>query len=107
MEGPTGRMRMNELITALTLREIGPDLFEGRTTQDGWFTLFGGQVIAQALSAATMTVPAERPVHSLHAYFLRGGAFDTPIRVEVARDRDGGAFSSRRVVVHQNDKPIL
>ncbi|RVT92670.1 acyl-CoA thioesterase [Sphingomonas crocodyli] len=98
---------MNELIGALTMNAVGPDLFEGRTTNDGWFTLFGGQVIAQALSAATLTVPADRPVHSLHAYFLRGGAFDTPIKVEVARDRDGGAFSSRRVVVHQNDKPIL
>jgi acyl-CoA thioesterase-2 len=98
---------MNELIGALTLKEVGPDLFEGRTSHDGWFTLFGGQVIAQALSAATLTVSPDRPVHSLHAYFLRGGAFDTPIRAEVSRDRDGGSFSSRRVVIHQNDKPIL
>ncbi|HRW19926.1 MAG TPA: acyl-CoA thioesterase II [Dermatophilaceae bacterium] len=73
--------------------------------------VFGGQVLAQSLVAAARTVEAiggvERPVHSLHAYFVRPGDADHPIRFLVERSRDGGSFSVRRVQAVQYGKPIL
>ena len=68
--------------------------------------VFGGQVLGQALSAAQRTVD-DRVAHSLHAYFLRRGDVDAPIVYEVDRQRDGGSFSSRRVVAIQHGRPIL
>jgi acyl-CoA thioesterase-2 len=69
--------------------------------------MFGGQVIAQALVAAERTVAEDRPVHSLHAYFLRGGDEAHNLDLTVLRDLDGGSFANRRVVASQRDKPIL
>lgn len=69
--------------------------------------IFGGQVIAQALVAASRTVDAEKPPHSLHAYFLRGGDETKPLHFRVHRDFDGRAFSNRRVVVRQDGKVIF
>jgi acyl-CoA thioesterase-2 len=69
--------------------------------------VFGGQVIAQALHAAELTVDPERPAHSLHAYFLRGGSEDFETDYKVDRDFDGGSFSNRRVVASQQGRPIL
>lgn len=69
--------------------------------------LFGGQVIAQAMLAAALTVDEGRPVHSLHAYFLRAGDEAQPMHFEVWRDFDGGSFSNRRVVVRQGDGVIF
>jgi acyl-CoA thioesterase-2 len=68
--------------------------------------VFGGQVLAQALVAASRTVEG-RLVHSLHAYFLRRGDLEVPIVFEVDRSRDGGSFTSRRVVAIQHGQPIL
>lgn len=69
--------------------------------------IFGGQVIAQALAAATLTVDAAKQAHSLHAYFLRGGDEGKPLHFRVHRDFDGRTFSNRRVVVRQDGKVIF
>jgi acyl-CoA thioesterase-2 len=83
------------------------DTFVGRTRPDGHGRMFGGQVIAQALVAAERTVPENRPAHSLHAYFLRGGDEAHTVDFDVMRDLDGGSFANRRVVASQNGRPIL
>jgi acyl-CoA thioesterase-2 len=69
--------------------------------------IFGGQVIAQAMYAAARTVGADKQVHSLHAYFLRGGDETKPLHFRVHRDFDGRSFANRRVVVRQDDKVIF
>jgi acyl-CoA thioesterase-2 len=96
-----------QLVEQLGLERIEEDLFRGQSQDLGWGTVFGGQVLGQALSAAVQTVPADRDVHSLHAYFLRPGAVDRPIVYEVDRIRDGSSFTTRRVVAVQNGKPIF
>ena len=68
---------------------------------------FGGLVISQALMAATATVGAERPAHSLHGYFMRPGDALAPVLYQVERDRDGRSFATRRVIAIQNGQPIL
>eukprot|EP00873_Tetraselmis_striata_P024467 jgi/Tetstr1/444731/TSEL_032579.t1 len=75
--------------------------------QVGWQRVFGGQVIGQSLVAASRTVPEERGVHSLHAYFLRPGDPAVPIIYEVDRIRDGGSFTTRRVVAIQHGHAIF
>ena len=95
------------LIKLLEPKSHGEDRYEGRKKRGGVGRVFGGQVIAQALLAAEDTVGPERPAHSLHAYFLRGGAEEFSIDYEVARDFDGGSFSNRRVVASQQGRPIL
>ena len=74
------------------------------TTRD---RIFGGQVIAQAMMAAARTVDADKQVHSLHAYFLRGGDETKPLHFRIHRDFDGRSFSNRRVVVRQDGKVIF
>jgi acyl-CoA thioesterase-2 len=98
---------LGELVELLELERLEQDLFRGQSQDLGWGTVFGGQVLGQALSAASKTVPAERPVHSLHGYFLRPGDVSKPIIYEVDRIRDGGSFTTRRVVAIQNGAPIF
>jgi acyl-CoA thioesterase-2 len=98
---------LDELITLLALEKIEQDLFRGQSQDLGWGTVFGGQVLGQALSAAVQTVPPERHVHSLHAYFLRPGDVAKPIVYEVDRIRDGSSFTTRRVVAIQHGRPIF
>ncbi len=98
---------LDELVTLLALEQIEVNLFRGQSQDLGWGTVYGGQVLGQALSAAVQTVPADRHVHSLHGYFLRPGAVDKPIVYEVDRIRDGGSFTTRRVVAIQNGKAIF
>ncbi|WP_228395297.1 acyl-CoA thioesterase [Modestobacter roseus] len=93
-----------ELMVVLDLEERAPDLFVGTTPTTPLQRIFGGQVAAQALAAANATVPAERPVHSLHSYFLRPGDPHEEIRYEVDRIREGRSFSTRRVVARQTRK---
>src|SRR4051794_8690224 len=85
----------------LDLEERGPDLYVGTTPTTRLQRIFGGQVAAQALSAAQATVPVDRPAHSLHSYFLRPGDPHEEIRYEVDRIREGRTFSTRRVVARQ------
>ena len=98
---------LDELVTLLALERIELNLFRGQSQDLGWGTVYGGQVLGQSLSAAVQTVPSDRHVHSLHGYFLRPGAVDRPIVYEVDRSRDGGTFTTRRVVAIQNGEPIF
>jgi acyl-CoA thioesterase II len=98
---------LGELVTLLALERIEENLFRGQSQDLGWGTVFGGQVLGQALSAAVQTVPAERAVHSLHAYFLRPGDVTKPIVYDVDRIRDGGSFTTRRVVAIQGGHAIF
>ncbi len=96
-----------QLIDVLKLTAEGGDRFVGANMHPEGFRVYGGQVLAQAVSAAVATVDDDRVIHSQHAYFLRPGNVSLPIVYEVERARDGGSFSSRRVVALQRDKPIL
>jgi acyl-CoA thioesterase-2 len=104
---PTPEQLVAELTLLLDLEPRGGDRYVGRKLREGSGRVFGGQAIAQALGAARRTVAADRPVHSLHAYFLRGGSDELPIDFRVKRDLDGRSFSNRRVVASQNGEPIL
>lgn len=98
---------LRDLVELLALEKIEEDHFRGRAVDPGWGTLFGGHVLGQALSAAAQTVPADRPVHSLHSYFLRPGRVDRPVLYVVDRIRDGKSFTTRRVVAVQAGRPIF
>lgn len=97
---------VSNLIELLKLESIGQDRFRGHSQDLGYAKLFGGQVIGQALSAASQTMTDRHP-HSLHAYFLRPGDAHNPIEFEVENVRDGRSFSVRRVIASQFGKPIL
>jgi acyl-CoA thioesterase-2 len=96
-----------QLVSLLQLEKLEENLFRGQSQDLGWGRVYGGQVLGQALSAAAQTVPASRPVHSLHAYFLRPGDVARPILYTVERSRDGGSFTTRRVSAVQNGQQIL
>ncbi|MGO4701225.1 acyl-CoA thioesterase II [Dyella sp. 2RAB6] len=98
---------VRELVDLLHLERLEDNLFRGQSRDIGTRFVFGGQVLGQALSAAQQTVDSSRSAHSLHAYFLRAGDIDAPIVYSVERTRDGGTFSSRRVVAIQHGQPIL
>lgn len=104
---PTPQELVQRLLDLLDVKDHGGDRFEGSRKIGGIGRVFGGQVIGQALASAERTVPDDRPVHSLHAYFLRGGSEDHEIDFRVERDLDGGSFSNRRIVASQLGKPIL
>ncbi|MCD2182491.1 acyl-CoA thioesterase II [Rhizobium sp. GN54] len=97
---------MEELLSTLDLETLEENLFRGRSPQVGWQRVFGGQVIGQALVAASRTVAEDRFVHSLHAYFIRPGDPAVPIIYDVDRIRDGAGFTTRRVIAVQHGKPI-
>ena len=88
---------LDRLLDLLDLEQIEVNIFRGRSPDDRRQRVFGGQVAGQALVAAGRTVPAERPVHSLHAYFIRPGDPSVPIVYTVDRVRDGRSFTTRRV----------
>ncbi len=98
---------LDQLVTLLALEKIEVNLFRGQSQDLGWGTVFGGQVLGQALSAAAQTTDPDRHVHSMHAYFLRPGDVSRPIVYEVDRIRDGGSFTTRRVVAIQNGAAIF
>ena len=89
------------------MAEHGPDVWVGGNARYPWGRVYGGQVAAQGLWAAAQTVPDGFDPHSLHAYFIRGGDSDQPIRFEVDRIRDGRSFITRRVVARQSSGAIL
>ncbi len=90
----------------MSLERLELDLFRGESRDIGTPQVFGGQVLGQALVAASATVE-DRLVHSLHAYFLRRGDCNAPIIYEVDRARDGNHFSTRRVVAIQHGEQIF
>ena len=90
-------MNPEQLLHLLDLERLDRDLFRGANQDIGAGAVFGGQVLGQALIAAGRTV-ADRSAHSLHSYFLRPGRMQVPIIYQVERVRDGGSFTTRRVV---------
>jgi acyl-CoA thioesterase-2 len=100
------RTPVEELIALLDLEPIEVNIFRGISPKDRSQRVFGGQVLGQALVAASRTVE-NRLAHSLHAYFLLPGDPKVPILYEVDRSRDGKSFSSRRVVAIQHGRPIF
>src|SRR3954464_7704793 len=97
---------VTDLLSILDLEQLEVNLFRGQSPKSGWQRVFGGQVIGQALVAATRTVDGRAP-HSLHAYFLLPGDMAAPIVYEVDRIRDGRSFTARRVQAIQHGNPIL
>lgn len=95
------------LIDLLTLEQLEVNLFRGKSYKTPWGRVFGGQVLAQALHAARRTVPEERVAHSMHAYFILPGDINHPIVYQVDTIRDGGSFTTRRVVAIQHGRPIF
>ncbi|MDZ4320933.1 MAG: acyl-CoA thioesterase II [Phenylobacterium sp.] len=96
----------NELLEILNLEQIELDLYRGLTPARQGQRIYGGQVVAQALTAAYRTIEG-RLCHSMHAYFIRPGDPSIPILFQVDRARDGGSFSVRRVTAIQNGKQIF
>lgn len=100
------RSAVEDLIECLKLDPLDRDLFLG-DPGPGEGRLFGGMVAAQSVMAAGLTVDPKRQLHSLHAYFLRPGHHDAPLRFVVDRIRDGKTFTTRRVVAHQAGEAIF
>ncbi|MCB5906365.1 acyl-CoA thioesterase [Streptomyces pinistramenti] len=96
-----------KLVDLLDLEQIEVNIFRGRSPQESLQRVFGGQVAGQALVAAGRTTEGDRPVHSLHAYFLRPGRPGVPIVYQVERVRDGRSFTTRRVVAVQQGRTIF
>ncbi len=99
--------KIEELIDLLNLEQIEENIFRGQNYQAPWKRVFGGQVLAQSIHAAYQTVPAERHLHSVHGYFILTGDISKPIIYDVDRIRDGGSFTTRRIVAIQNGTPIF
>jgi acyl-CoA thioesterase-2 len=98
---------INDLIELLDLEEIEKNHYRATSPNEGWQRVYGGQVLGQALVAASRTVPEDRHAHSLHGYFLRGGDTEIPILYTVDRIRDGRSFTTRRVVAIQHGQAIF
>lgn len=98
---------LDQLVRLLDLETLDDNHFRGAAPNEGFQRVYGGQVIGQALVAASRTVPEDRPAHSLHGYFLRPGDMDHPILYVVDRIRDGRSFTTRRVVAIQGGRPIF
>lgn len=96
----------DDLLSILELAPQGDNRFRGRSFDPGWQRVFGGQVLGQALAAASRTVEG-RGCHSLHGYFLRPGDPSASIDYAVERIRDGGSFSTRRVLAEQHGQIIF
>jgi acyl-CoA thioesterase II len=104
---PRGQPVVDRLVALLDLERIEEDIFRGASPPESPVRVFGGQVAGQALVAAGRTVPPDRNVHSLHAYFIRPGDPRVPIVYEVDRIRDGRSFTTRRAVAIQHGKAIF
>ena len=98
---------LEDLVALLDLEELDENLYRGTQPDTRLQRVFGGQVAGQALVAAVRTVPADRPVHSLHAYFLLPGDPAVPIVYDVEHVRDGRSFATRRVVARQHARSIF
>lgn len=97
----TNPVLIDELLTALTLTPVAPDVFEAPSFDFVGARVFGGQVLAQALMAGALTLEVDKPCHSLHGYFLTGGDIRYPVVYQVRRLRDGRSLSARQIVAVQ------
>lgn len=98
---------VSELIEHINLERIEENLFRGTSQDIGSRSVFGGQVLAQSLNAARLTVAKDRIAHSLHGYFILPGDINAPIVFDVERVRDGGSFTTRSVKAIQHGKTIF
>ncbi|MFO1236900.1 MAG: acyl-CoA thioesterase II [Alphaproteobacteria bacterium] len=98
---------LQELLEQLDLEQVEVNFFRGVSPVERETRVYGGHVMAQALMAGLRTVGLDRLCHSFHAYFLLGGDPKAPILYEVDRTRDGGSFTTRRIVAIQHGKPIF
>jgi len=98
---------LQDLIRLLDLEPIERNHYRATGPNEGWQRVYGGQVIGQALVAASRTVEPGRNAHSLHGYFLRPGEMDAPILYAVDRIRDGRSFTTRQVAAIQNGEAIF
>jgi acyl-CoA thioesterase-2 len=97
---------LDGLLSALRLEPRGQDRFSVPAEPGRFVRMFGGQLVAQAVVAATETVP-DAQVRSLHACFVAAGSPDVPVEVVVDRVRDGRSLSTRRVTVEQGERALL
>ena len=102
----TAARLVDELVALMQLEPLGNDRFLAQSEDIGTPAVFGGQVLGQSLAAASLTVGADRPVHSMHAYFLLPGEH-APIEYSVDRVRDGRSFTTRHVVARQQERIIF
>ncbi len=102
-----GPHAVQDLGALLELEAIKPDAYLGVGPEMGWGRIYGGQVVAQALRAASLTIDVLHRPHSLHAYFIRSGDEKRPVLYEVERVRDGRSFTTRQVVAYQQGGAIL
>lgn len=98
---------VNDLLRLLTLEKVDDTTFTGISKTVGSPNVFGGQVLAQAINAASRTITNKRVLHSMHSYFLEPGHLQLPITYNVSVVRDGGSFSVRRVTAHQEETTIF
>ena len=98
---------VTDLASLLDLETVKPDAYLGSGPVLGWGRIYGGQVVAQALRSAALTVEDGKLPHSLHAYFIRAGNENEAVLYEVDRVRDGRSFATRQVVAYQSGGAIL
>ena len=97
---------LSQLLKLLAVKQVGEHSFKGESQDLGWGTIFGGQVLGQALCAASQTTSKERLIHSLHAYFVRTGQVNQHVDYQVTVIRDGRSFDTRRVEASQAGRTI-
>lgn len=97
----------DDLVALLDLEPLEHNIYRGRNRDIGTKRIYGGQVLAQALVAAQRTVDADRPIHSMHGYFILPGDLSSPVVYFVDRLRDGGSFTTRRVTAIQHGNAIF
>lgn len=104
---PPPHAALEQLLQTLTLERLEDNLFRGPRAIEGWQRVYGGLVLGQALVAAALTLEENRPIHSLHGYFLLAGDPEREIVYDVERIRDGRSFTTRRVRAIQHGRAIF
>jgi acyl-CoA thioesterase II len=95
------------LLDILDLEPLEHNIYRGRNRDIGTGRIYGGQVLAQSVVAASRTVDEDRPIHSMHGYFILPGDLGAPVVYFVDRLRDGGSFTTRRVTGIQHGRAIF
>lgn len=103
----TGEEVFASILEVIDVQQTAPDTFTAGSLPHFNRRIYGGQVLAQSIVAASRTVPAGRFAHSVHGYFLRPGNLEVPITLAVEELRDGRSFSARRTHALQDGVPIL
>ncbi|NIP81209.1 MAG: acyl-CoA thioesterase II [Gemmatimonadetes bacterium] len=96
-----------DLAKLLELEPLEHNIYRGRNRDIGTRRIYGGQVLAQSVVAASRTVEEDRPIHSMHGYFILPGDLEAPVVYFVDRLRDGGSFTTRRVTAIQHGRAIF